>query len=129
MDINHDWSLSVQVSSTTNIHRGFGDPPMVDMDGDFLLEVVRKGGGQSCSIAIPPLMERFHPDELPGNHEEESALFGDITDNDGEDDTEEEDSHSDDDNDDDYFDEDNGMCEVLQIDAALDVFLTNKLVS
>ena len=27
MDINHDWSLSLQVSSTTNVHRGFGDPP------------------------------------------------------------------------------------------------------
>ena len=26
MDINHDWSLSLQVSSTTNVHRGFGDP-------------------------------------------------------------------------------------------------------
>ena len=64
MDINHDWSLSLQVSSTTNIHRGFGDPPMVDMDGDFLPEVVHEGGGQSCSVAIPPLMEHFHPDAL-----------------------------------------------------------------
>ena len=27
MDINHDWSLSLQVSSTTNVHRSFGDPP------------------------------------------------------------------------------------------------------
>ena len=27
MDINHDWSLGLQVSSMTNIHRGFGDPP------------------------------------------------------------------------------------------------------
>ena len=126
MDINHDWSLSLQVSSTTNIHRGFGDPPMVDTDGDFLPEVVHEGGGQLSSIAIPPLMERFHPDALPGNREEERALFGDITDDDGEDDTEEEDSHSDDD---DYFDEDNGTCEVLQNDAALDVFLTNELVS
>ena len=70
-------------------------------------------------------MERFHPDALPGNHEEECALFGDITDND--DDDTEEDSPSDDDND--YFDEDNGMCEVLQNDAALDVFLTNELAS
>ena len=66
-------------------------------------------------------MERFHPDALPGNHEEERALFGDITDDDGEDDTEqEEDSPSDD-----YFDEDNGTCEVLQNDAALNVFLTS----
>ena len=121
MDINHDWSLSLQVSSTMNVHRGFGDPSRVDTDGDFLPEVVRKGGSQSCSIAIPPLMERFHPDALLGNREEERALFGDITDNDGEDtEEEEEDSHSDDD---DYFDEDNGMCEVLQNDAALDVFL------
>ena len=125
MDINHDWSLSLQVSSMTNIHRGFGDPPTVDMDGDFLPEVVLEGGGQSCSIAIPPFREPFHPDALPGIHEEECALFGDITDNDG-DDTEE-DSPSDDD--DDYFDEDNGMCEVLQNDAALDVFLTNELAS
>ena len=127
MDINHDWSLSLQVSSTTNIHRGSGDPPTVDTNGDFLPEVVREGGGQSCSVAIPPLMERFHPDALPGNSEEEGALFGDITDN-VDDDTEEEDSHSDDD-DDDYFDEDNGTCEVLQNDAALDVFLTNELAS
>ena len=44
-DINHDWSLSLQVSSMTNVHRGFSDPPMVDMDGDFLLEVVPEGGG------------------------------------------------------------------------------------
>ena len=73
------------------------------------------------------MTERFHPDALPGNHEEERALFGDITDNDGEDNTEEEDSHSDDD--DDYFDEDNGTCEVLQNDATLDVFLTNELTS
>ena len=51
------------------------------------------------------------------------ALFGDITDDGGEDDTEE-DSPSDD-----YFDEDNGTCEVLQNDAALDVFLTNELAS
>ena len=35
MDINHDWSLSLQFSSMTNVHRGFGDPPTVDMDGDF----------------------------------------------------------------------------------------------
>ena len=125
MDINHDWSLSLQVSSTTNVHRGFGDPPTVDMDGDFLPEVVPEGGGQSCSIAVPPLMERFHPDVLSGIREEECALFGDITDNDG-DDTEE-DSPSDDD--DDYFDEDNGTCKVLQNDAALDVFLTNELAS
>ena len=125
MDINHDWSLSLQVSSTTNVHRDFGDPPTVDMDGDFLPEVVREGGGQSCSVAIPPLTERFHPDALPGNREEERALFGDITDND--DDDTEEDSPSDDD--DDYFDEDNGTCEVLQNDAALDVFLTNELAS
>ena len=69
----------------------------------------------------------FHPDALPSNREEKHALFGDITDND-DDDTEEEDSHSDDDNDD-YFDEDNGMCEVLQNDAALDVFLTNEFAS
>ena len=101
--------------------------PTVDTDGDFLPEVVREGGGQSCSIAIPPLIECFHPDALPGNREEERALFGDITDdNDGEDDTEEEDSHSDDD---DYFDEDNGTCEVLQNDTALNVFLTNELAS
>ena len=53
MDINHDWSLSLQVSSTTNVHRGFGDPPTVDMDGDFLPEVVLEGGGQSCSVAVP----------------------------------------------------------------------------
>ena len=124
MDINHDWSLGLQVSSTMNVHRGVGDPPMVDMDGDFLPEVVREGG-QSCSVAIPPLMERFHPDALPGNREKERALFGDITDNDGED--TEEDSPSDDD--DDYFDEDNGTCEVLQNNAALDVFLTNELAS
>ena len=70
-------------------------------------------------------MERFHPDALPGNCEEECTLFGDITDDDGEDDTEEEeDSPSDD-----YFDENNGTCEVLQNDAALDVFLTNELAS
>ena len=125
MDINHDWSLSLQVSSSTNVHRGFGDPPTVDMDGDFLPKVVLEGGGQSCSVAVPPLMERFHPDALPGIREEERALFGDITDNDS-DDTEE-DSPSDDD--DDYFDEDNGTCEVLQNDAALDVFLTNELAS
>ena len=127
IDINHDWSLSLQVSSTTKVHRGFGDPPTVDTDADFLPEVVSEGGGQSCSIAIPPLTEHFHPDALPGNREEECALFGDITDdNDGEDDTEEEDSHSDDD---DYFDEDNGTCEVLQNDVALDVFSTNELAS
>ena len=69
-------------------------------------------------------MERFHPDALPGNREEERALFGDITDDGGEDDTEEEDSPSGD-----YFDEDNGTCEILQNDAALDVFLTNELAS
>ena len=104
MDINHDWSLGLQVSSTTNIHRGFGDPPTVDMDGDFLPEVVHEGG-QFCSVAIPPLMEHFHPDALPGNREEECTLFGDdITDND---DGDTEDSLSDDDND--YFDEDNGV--------------------
>ena len=126
MDINHDWSLSLQVSSTMNIHRGFGDPPTVDTDGDFLPEVVHKDGGQSCSVTIPPLIERFHPDALPGNHEEERALFGDITDDGGEDNTEEdeEDSPSDD-----YFDEDNGTCEVLQNDPVLDVFLTNELAS
>ena len=125
MDINHNWSLSLQVSSTTNVHRGFGNPPTVDTDGDFLPEVVREDGSQSCSVAIPPLMEHFHPDALPGNREEERALFGDITDDDGEDDTEEEeDSPSDD-----YFDEDNGTSEVLQNDAALDVFLTNELAS
>ena len=101
------------------------------MDGDFLPEVVREGDGQSCSVAIPPLTERFHPDALPGNREEERALFGDITDND-DGDTEEDSSPSDDDDDDDdddYFDEDNGMCEVLQNDAALDAFLTNELAS
>ena len=121
MDINHDWSLGLQVSSTTNVHRGLGDPLTVDMDGDILPEVVC----QSCSVAIPPLTEHFHPDALPGNREEERALFGDITDNDGED--TEVDSPSDDN--DDYFDKDNGMCEVLQNDAALDVFLTNELAS
>ena len=121
MDINHDWSLGLQVSSRTNVHKGFGDPPMVDMGGDFLPEVVREGG-QLCSVAIPPLKERFHPDALLSNHEEEHALFGDITDND---DGDTEDSPSDDD---DYFDEE-GMCEVLQNDAALDVFLTNELAS
>ena len=42
MDINHDWSLGLQVSSMTNVHRGFGDPPTGDMDGDFLPEVVVK---------------------------------------------------------------------------------------
>ena len=71
------------------------------------------------------MTEHFHPDVLSGIHEEERALFGDITDNDG-DDTEE-DSPSDDD--DDYFDEDNSTCEVLQNNAALDVFLTNELAS
>ena len=72
-------------------------------------------------------MECLHPDALPGNCEEECALFGDITDND--DDDTEDSSPSDDDDDDDYFDEDNGTCEVLQNDAALDVFLTNELAS
>ena len=87
-------------------------------------EVVREGG-QSCSVAIPPLTEHFHPDALPGNCEEECTLFGDdITDND---DGDTEDSSSDDD--DDYYDKDNSMCEVLQNDAALDVFLTNELAS
>ena len=76
-----------------------------------------------------PLMERFHPDTLPGNHEEERALFGDITDDGGEDDTEEEEEEEEDSPSDDYFDEDNGTCEVLQNDAALDVFLTNELAS
>ena len=125
MDINHDWSLGLQVSSTTNVHKGFGDPTMVDMDGDFLPEVVLEGGGQLHSVAIPSLTERFHPDALPDNREEECALFGDITDND--DDDTEEDSPSDDD--DNYFDKDNSMCEVLQNEAALDVFLTNELAS
>ena len=124
IDINHDWSLGLQVSSTTNVHRGFGDLPMVDMDGDFLPQVVCEGGGQSCSIAVPPLTERFHPDALPGNREEERALFGDITDNDDEDDNEEEDSHSDNDDDnDDYFDEDNGMCEVFSKRCSIRCFL------
>ena len=126
MDINHDWSLGLQVSSMMNVHRGFGDPPTGDMDGDFLPEVVCEGGGQSCSVAIPPLIEHFHPDALPGNHEEEHALFGDITDNDDDCDTEDDAPSDDDDN---YFDEDNGMCEVLQNNAALDVFLTNELAS
>ena len=123
MDINHNWSLSLQISSTMNVHRGCGDPPTVDTDGDFLPEVVREGGSQSCSVAIPPLMECFHPDALPGNREEECALFGDITDDGGQDNTKEEEPP------DDYFDEDNGTCEVLQNDAALDVFLTNELAS
>ena len=124
MDINHDWSLGLQVSSTTNVHRGFGDPPTGDMDGDFLPEVVCKGGGQSCSVAIPPLTECFiqtHYRVIVKKH----ALFGDITDND--DGGTEDDSPSDDD--DDYFDEDNGMCEVLQNDAVLHVFLSNELAS
>ena len=97
------------------------------MDGDFLPEIVCEGGGQSCSLAIPPLTEHFHPDALPGNREEECGLFGDITDDNDDDDDTEEDSPSDDD--DDYFDKDNGTCEVLQNDAALDVFLTNELAS
>ena len=124
MDINHDWSLGLQVSSTMNVHRGVGDPPMVDMDGDVLPGIVREGGGQSCSVAIPPLTEHFHPDALPGNREEERALFGDITDNDGED--TEEDSPSDDD-DDDYFDEDNGMCEVLKKRCSIRWFLNQRV--
>ena len=119
-------SLGLRVSSTANVCRGFGDPPTGDMDEDFSPEVVLEGGGQSCSVAIPPLVERFHPDALPGNREEERALFGDITDNDDGD--TEDDSPSDDD-DDDYFDKDNGMCEVLQNDAASDVFLTDELAS
>ena len=64
MDVNHDWSLGLQVSSTTNVHRGFGDPPTVDMDGAFSPKVVREGGGQSYSVAIPPLTEHFHPDTI-----------------------------------------------------------------
>ena len=42
MDINHDWSLSLQVSSMRNVHRGFGDPPTVDMDGEFYPKLYRK---------------------------------------------------------------------------------------
>ena len=73
-----------------------------------------------------PIDGAFSSRRITGIREEERALFGDITDNDG-DDTEV-DSPSDDD-DDDYFDEDNGTCEVLQNDATLDVFLTNELAS
>ena len=67
-------------------------------------------------------MERFHPDALPGNREEEHALFGDITDNDDDDAAEEEDSPSDDD-DDGYFDEDNGTCEVFAKRCSISCFL------
>ena len=51
---------------------------------------------------------------ITGYREEERALFGDITDNDDDGDTEDDSPSDDDDN---YFDEYNGMCEVLQNDA------------
>ena len=121
MDIDHDWSISLQVSSTSNVHRGFGDPPL-NVDDDFVPHIQQDLNGSS-TISVPPLIESLHPYVLPGDSvEEERLLFGDVSD-------EEDDGVNCSDDDDDYFDEDNGTCNVLQNNIALNVFLDNELMS
>ena len=78
MDIDHDWLISLQVSSTSNVHRGFGDPPL-NVDDDFVPHIQQDLNGSS-TISVPPLIESLHPDVFPGDSvEEERLLFGDVS--------------------------------------------------
>ena len=70
MDIDHDWSLSLQVSSTTNVSRGFGDPPL-NMDDDFVPEIQEDCNSNHLAVSVPLLAENLHSDILPGDSNEE----------------------------------------------------------
>ena len=123
MDIDHDWSLSLQVSSTTNVSCGFEDP-LLNMDDDFIPEIQEDCNSNHLAVSVPLLAENLHSDILPGgSNEEERLLFGDVTDD------EDNDGDVNDSEDDDYFDEDNGTCDVLQNNVALNTFLDNELTS
>ena len=52
MDIDHDWSLSLQVSSTMNVSHGFGDPPL-NMDDDFVPEIQEDCNSNHLAVSVP----------------------------------------------------------------------------
>ena len=117
MDVNNDWAISLQVSRTSEIPRGFGEP-----EEKFEPEIFKgnEDGIDSLSIQIPRSRNE-DVDILPGDDDEEQRLFGSI-------------SGDDEDNDvvsksgEDFFDEDDGTFNnVYKNKIALDVFIDKEI--
>ena len=118
MDVNNDWAISLQVSRTSEIPRGFGEP-----EEKFEPEIVKgnEDGIDSLSIQIPRLRNE-DMDILPGNDNEEERMFGSM-------------SGDDEDNDvisksgEDIFEEDDGTFNnnVYKNKIALDVFIDKEI--
>ena len=117
MDVNNDWAISLQVSRTSEIARGFGEP-----GGEKFEPEIVKGsdnGIDSLSIQIPRLRNE-EMDILPGDDDEEERLFGSISGDDEDGDVVSESGE-------DFLDEDDGTFNVYKNKSALDIFIDKEI--
>ena len=116
MDVDNNWAISLQVSRTSEIPRGFGEP------GEKFEPEIVKGSDdviESLSIQIPRLHDE-DMDILPGNDDEEERLFGSISGDDEDGDVVSESGE-------DFFDEDDGTFYVYKNKIAHDVFIDKEI--
>ena len=119
MDFDNDWAISLQVSRTSEIPRGFGKTD------DFEPEIIKESGDssvftqQTLSIMMPRLCND-DMDILPGDEDEEERLFGLISD-------EEDQDNEDDDIISEGGGEDNGTFTVFKNKVALDVLIDKEI--
>ena len=124
MDTDNDWAISLEVSRTSEIPRGFGKTD------DFEPEIIKESRDssvftlQTLSVTVPRSCND-DMDILPGEEDEEERLFGLIS-------NEEDQGNEDDDivsegGGEDYFDEDNGMVTVFKNKASFDVLIDKEI--
>ena len=117
VNVDNDWAISLQVSRTSEIPEGFGEP-----EEKFEPEIVKgnEDGIDSLSIQIPRLRNE-DMDILPGNDDEEERLFGSISGDDEDGDVVSKSGE-------DFFDKDDGTFNnVYENKIALDVFIDKEI--
>ena len=126
MDIDNDWAISLQVSRTAEVPKGFGKgdgfEPEIIKENDSSNSIFSQ---ESLSITVPRL-RNDDMDILPGDENEEERLFGVIS---GEEDDEDNDDVVSEGGGEDYFDKDNGTFTVFKNKVALDVLVDKEILT
>ena len=125
MNIDNDWAISLQVSHTTEVPRGFGKDDGARVEADITEnEPTSFFSRNSISVSVPRLHDDL--DALPGDEDEEERLFGTVSE-DGDCPNNDEDTISECGGEE-YYDEDSGMLNVtLKNNIALEVLIHKEI--
>ena len=125
MNIDNDWAISLQVSRTTEVPKGFGKDDGARVEADITEnEPMSFFSRNSISVSVPRLHDDL--DALPGDEDEEERLFGAVSE-DGDCPNNDEDTISECGGEE-YYDEDSGTLNVtLKNNVALEVLIEKEI--